>query len=119
MHDQHGPPYAHGRIWLEHEDGTAVLHLAGEIDVATVERYERERTPAVAGDGAGIAGAAVPVVAVDAARVTFLNSTGVAFLVRQTLVARNAGRRPQLRRPSRTAQHVLRLTGVDRLFDVD
>jgi anti-sigma B factor antagonist len=106
MRDHHGPPYALGRIWLEHEDGAAVLHLAGEIDVATVERYESERTAT-----------AVQVVAVDAARVTFLNSTGVAFLVRQTLVARNTGRRPQLRRPSRTAQHVLRLTGVDRLFE--
>ncbi len=58
------------------------------------------------------------VVAVDASAAAFLNSTGVALLVRETDAHRRAGGRPELRNPSRAVLQVLRLTGMADLFDV-
>ncbi len=68
------PPHPPGAVWLEYEQDGVVLHLEGEIDAATVAACagsypapaEKER-----------------VVAVDASGVTFLNSLGISFLVRQ------------------------------------
>jgi len=107
------PPHPPGAVWLERGDGGLVLHLQGEVDSATVARWDRER-PSAAADG-------VPqgaVVAVDASAAAFLNSAGVALLVRETESHRRAGGRPELRSPSRTVLQVLRLTGVVDLFDV-
>jgi anti-anti-sigma factor len=107
------PPHPPGAVWLERGDGGLVLHLQGEVDSATVARWDRER-PSAAADG-------VPqgaVVAVDASAAAFLNSAGVALLVRETESHRGAGGRPELRSPSRTVLQVLRLTGVADLFDV-
>jgi anti-anti-sigma regulatory factor len=73
------PPHPPGAVWLEPGDDGLVLHLQGEVDSATVARWDRER-PSAAADG-------VPqgaVVAVDASAAAFLNSTGVALLVRET-----------------------------------
>jgi anti-anti-sigma factor len=106
------PPYPSGAVWLEREDDGVVLHLQGEIDTATVARWDAER-PALGADGA----APAVVVAVNAAA-TFLNSVGVALLVRETDAYRRAGGRPALRNPSRAVLQVLHLTGVADLFDV-
>ena len=95
------PPYPSGAVWLEREDDGVVLHLQGEIDTATVARWDAER-PALGADCAA----------------TFLNSVGVALLVRETDAHRRAGGRPALRNPSRAVLQVLRLTGVADLFDV-
>ena len=93
-------------MWFSDEDGVPVLHLSGEIDAATVAHFEREH------DGTG------PVVRiVDAGQATFLNSTGVGFLIRRTAAARKEGTPPLLRRPSRAVLQVLRLVGADGLFD--
>jgi anti-anti-sigma regulatory factor len=48
----------------------------------------------------------------------FVNSAGVALLVRETGAHRRAGGRPELRNPSRAVLQVLQLTGVAGLFDV-
>lgn len=103
------PPHPPGNVWLERADSGAVLHLRGEVDTATVARWDADR-PAPGTDGA--------VVAVDASAAAFLNSAGVALLVRETEAHRRAGGRPQLRNPSRSVLQVLRVTGVADLFDV-
>ena len=105
------PPHPPGAVWLERGDGGVVLHLRGEVDTATVARWDAERPGA---DGAPSSA----VVAVDASRAAFLNSAGVALLVRETDAHRRAGGRPELRNPSRGVLQVLRLTGVADLFDV-
>ena len=105
------PPHPPGVVWLERGDGGTVLHLRGEVDTATVARWDAERPGA---DGAP-SGA---VVAVDASHAAFLNSAGVGLLVRETDAHRRAGGRPELRNPSRGVLQVLRLTGVAALFDV-
>ena len=107
------PPHPPGAVWLEPGDGGQVLHLRGEVDAATVARWDQDRPPAGADDAPhGV------VVAVDASAAAFLNSTGVALLVRETDAHRRAGGRPELRNPSRAVIQILRLTGVADLFDV-
>ena len=107
------PPHPPGAVWLEPGDGGGVLHLRGDIDAATVARWDQDR-PSPGADGAP-QGA---VVAVDASAAAFLNSSGVALLVRETDAHRRAGGRPLLRNPSRAVLQVLRLTGVADLFEV-
>ena len=110
-----GPPNPPGSIRVAVEGDELVLHLQGEIDAATVRHYE---TAAAQGRDPSAAAATQRVTVIDAAGVTFLNSIGVRFLLRQTEVAREAGRRPRLRRPTRPVRLVLRLTGLEEIFDV-
>ena len=106
------PPHPPGAVWLERGADGVVLHLRGEVDTATVARWDADRpAPAQVGARQG------PVVAVDASA-AFLNSTGVVLLVRETDAHRRAGGRPELRNPSRAVLRVLRMTGVADLFDV-
>ena len=113
MPPSYGPPHPPGAVWLESGDGGQVLHLRGEVDAATVARWNEDRSSPGA-DGASQRA----VVAVEASAAAFLNSTGVALLVRETDAHRRAGGRPELRNPSRSVLQVLRLTGVANLFDV-
>jgi hypothetical protein len=81
------PPHPPGAVWLEPGDGGAVLHLRGEVDAAPVARWDQDRSsPGVDGAPHGA------VVAVDASAAAFLNSAGVALLVRET-GAHRRGRR--------------------------
>lgn len=105
------PPHPPGAVWLEPGEGGQVLHLRGDVDAATVDRWEQDRSSAGAG-------AQDVVVAVDASAAAFLTSTGVALLVRETDAYRRAGGRPELRHPTRAILQVLRLTGMADLFDV-
>ncbi len=106
------PPRPPGAVWLEPGNGGAVLHLRGEVDAATVARWERDRPPpGTDGTAHGV------VVAVDASAAC-PNSAGVALLVRGTDAHRRAGGRPELRNPSRTVLQVLWLTGMADLSDV-
>jgi len=102
-------PFPAGSITVESRDGGMVLRLEGEVDTATVAAFDAEHP-----GGNAFAGVWV----VDASAVTFLNSVGVRLLVRATEPARAAGIRPVLWHPSRVVEQVLRLTGVDELFDV-
>ena len=54
----------------------------------------------------------------DASAAAFLDSAGVALLVRATDAHRRAGWRRELRNPSRTVLQALRLTVMADLFDV-
>jgi anti-anti-sigma factor len=76
--DWGAPPNPPGSIEVVAEGGELVLRLAGDIDAATVGRYE-----ATAGSDPSAA-APSQVGVVDAGDVTFMNSLGVRFLLRQT-----------------------------------
>jgi hypothetical protein len=68
-----GHRHAPGR-WLERGANGVVLHLRGEVDTATVVRWDADR-PAPGQDGAALG----PVVAVDASA-AFLDSTGLVLV---------------------------------------
>jgi anti-anti-sigma factor len=107
------PPHeAPGMITLVDEDGAFVLCLADEIDTAVVTSFEA--TAADASHGEQRPTEAVSIV--DVSAVTFIDSVGLTFLVRQTQTARDSGLLPVLRRPTAPVSRALELTGVDRLF---
>jgi anti-sigma B factor antagonist len=113
--DWGAPPNPPGSISVVVEGNDLVLRLSGDIDAATVGQYE---AAAAAGSDPPAAAAARQVGVVDAAEVTFMNSLGVRFLLRQTETVRASGRRPVLRRPTAPVRHVLRLTLLDELFEI-
>ncbi|MCZ2857734.1 STAS domain-containing protein [Blastococcus sp. VKM Ac-2987] len=97
---------AAGSIRTAPTDGGLLLVLAGEVDAAVVLAFEASAPPPSAG----------AVVAVDAAAVTFIGAAGVSLVLRQTAALRAAGRRPELHRPSRAMQRILRLTELEAEF---
>jgi anti-sigma B factor antagonist len=96
-----------GYITVGREGHTQVLRLAGDIDTDAVVAFEQSGLP----EGESIT-------VVDLTEVTFLSSTGVAFLIRQTQPARSQGHLPVLRGLTRPARRILELTGTSALFDM-
>lgn len=93
-----------GCISVVDQDGVLVLRLTGEIDAETVAGYERTGSPSA------------PVAAVDLGEVTFLSSSAVSFVIRQTQPMRERGQLPLICAVSLHARRVLELLGATRLF---
>lgn len=74
------PPFAIGA--RSDPSGTPVVHIAGEIDIATAERVRAAIAGAVSTDGSGLL--------IDLREVTFLDSTGLSTLL---AADEDAGRR--------------------------
>ncbi|MGY2065346.1 STAS domain-containing protein [Blastococcus sp. SYSU DS0619] len=96
---------AAGWIRTASTDGGLLLVLVGEVDAAVVVAFEAAATRE-----------AGPVVAVDASAVTFIDAAAVGLVLRWTAEFRATGRRPELHRPSRVVQRILRLTGLEAAF---
>ena len=97
-------------VAAEQRDGHVVVHLAGDLDVATAPRVRAALLEALA---------CSPNVVVECAALDFLDSTGLGVLIAARTRARTAGGsllltgvRPQLER-------LLAVTGVDRLFRIE
>ena len=87
------------------EGDTQVLRLAGDIDTDAVIAFEQSGVS----DG--------PVISVvDLKEVTFLSSTGLALLIRQTQPTRDRGELPVLRGLTDRARRILQITGTTALF---
>jgi anti-anti-sigma factor len=98
---------ATGSIKVLEEPCSSVVELEGEIDVAL-------RTEA----GAALASALerdLPVV-LDTSKVTFVDSTGIAFLVQFATIGHDEGLHVTLRNPPTVVVEVLDLLGVSDLF---
>lgn len=93
-----------GGIELEPKAGVSVVSMWGDIDAA----LRAEASTALA----GAFERDVPVV-VDASRVTFIDSAGVAFLVQLCAIGRDEGLQVSLRNPPAVVADVLRMVGVD------
>ncbi len=87
------------------EGGTQVLRLVGDIDTEAVTAFEQS----------GVSDGRV-VNVVDLEEVTFLSSTGVSLLIRQTQPARDRGELPVLRGLTHPARRILQITGTAPLF---
>ena len=94
-----------GTIMLDREGDTEVLRLVGDIDTDAVIAFEHSG----ASDGRVIS-------VVDLQAVTFLSSTGIALLIRQTQPARERGDLPVLRGLTDRARRLLHITGTTALF---
>ena len=87
-----------GTITVDDEAGQTVLCLAGEVDFAVVEEFER-----------ATAGRLPAVDVVDAGAATFLSSSGVRLLIRVRQEAAARGRPVVLRAASPQVDRVLRM----------
>jgi anti-sigma B factor antagonist len=94
----------------EHEDWT-VVSVAGELDLATARTLDEHLSSAIEKDGP-------PRVVVDVTRMTFCDSSGLNVLIRAS--KRIAGLRGRfvLVRPPERVRNVLRVTGLERVFDI-
>ena len=97
------PPTAAGTIRVEPQDGRTVIILVGEIDAAL--RSEASACMATA----LVTG--LPVV-VDSTRTTFIDSSGIAFVLQLHLAASEAGIALTLRDPHRVLHDVLDMIGM-------
>jgi anti-anti-sigma factor len=87
------------------ETGGHVLHLSGDIDAAVVDEFVH---------GGRLEG--LTVVAVDVGDLGYIDSTGLAFLVRWAKEALRSGRPPEIRRTTERFERVLELTGLGSVF---
>jgi len=97
-------------IRVEAGPDETVVRLEGDIDIALR-------------DEAGLAMAAVLAhdarVVVDASDATFVDSSGIAFVLQLQHAVTEAGLRVSLRDPHRVVRDVLEVLGVDTLLDAD
>jgi len=94
---------AAGTITVETQEGRTVVVLAGEIDAALREEASASMGLAL------ISGA--PVV-IDSSPATFIDSSGLAFVLQLHLAAREAGIPVTLHDPGRVLRDVLEMVGL-------
>lgn len=98
-----------GGIRLEEEAGCSVVDMWGEVDGAL--RAEASAALATALDRD------VPVI-IDTSRVTFMDSTGIAFLVQFYTIGQEEGLQVSLRNPPSVVSDVLAMLGVDEFLNL-
>ncbi len=101
-----GTDTSHG-ITVEESDGSMVVRLSGEIDAGRRDAASRCMVTVLAGQA--------PLV-IDTSAVTFIDSSGLAFLLQLHGVAADAGRSIVLRDPSGAVVDLLALVGLDGMF---
>jgi anti-sigma B factor antagonist len=101
---------SHG-ITVEDVDGTTLVRLYGEIDVGLRDSASQCMVTVLA----GMLVTTAPIV-VDTSAVTFIDSSGLAFLLQLHAVAADAGRGVVLRDPSGAVVDLLALVGLDGMF---
>ncbi len=92
------------------DDGSPVLAVAGEIDLAVVQRLSQEL--------ADLIERASGVATVDLSRVGFMDSSGVRELLKARQAAEQRNIRFVLRAPSDPCTHVLQVSGAWNEFEV-
>lgn len=99
-------------VEVRSDDGTPVLSVSGELDLASSPMLEEQVERAVAG--------APAVVIIDLRQLEFMDSTGLSVLIRAHQRAQEHGHRLAIVNGSRQVRRLLSLTGVaDRLTIVD
>ena len=99
-----------GRISVVVVDGVCEVELAGEIDAALRDQASESMVEVLASQGK---------VVVDAAHVTFMDSTGLAYLFQLKQVAAGDGRELLLRNPPRVLTDLIELTEMPDALTVD
>jgi anti-sigma B factor antagonist len=108
MDHQLGGPTGGGvnlSVSTERKDGVATVAVAGELDLGTGPRVDQEI-------GAAIQGAGTIEVVVDLSELDFLDSSGIAVLLRGRRVAEASGVAYRVDGASGMVRQVLELTGI-------
>jgi anti-anti-sigma factor len=100
------------RVDVRNENGTAILVVSGELDVASGPTLEQELASAEASNA--------QLVILDLRDLEFIDSTGLSIVIKAHQQAEASGRRFAVVRGSSQVQRLLGLTGVEeRLTLVD
>lgn len=99
------------RVRTQSGDGTVVLRLQGDLDVATAAELRRALAQALDGSPSSLV--------LDLSELSFVDSTGIGALVGGSRRAREVGCSFVVRSPVRAVKKALRLTGVDQLLTVE
>jgi anti-anti-sigma factor len=103
---------SHFRVEVRNAEGTSVISVSGELDLASSPALEEELER--------VAQSETQLVVVDLRNLEFMDSTGLSVLVRAHQRAEENGRRLGLVNGSQQVQRLLTLTGVaDRLTLAD
>ncbi len=89
---------------------SVVLHLQGELDMATAAHLRHALDQALTGDASGLV--------LDLTDLTFVDSTGINLFLSASRQAEDRDRSFALRHPSRMVRKSLRLSGVARQLKV-
>lgn len=92
----------------ETSEGLAVVRVAGDFDLSTIEAFEDELQPSVT----------VDLVVIELSGCTFLDSSALRTLVRTQRSVTGAGGRLVLAAPSQPARRVLDIATLDRFIPV-
>lgn len=98
----------HLDIQVTYEDGATTVVVAGEIDLVSAVRLDRELMTAVDGTSEWLR--------LDLREVTFMDTTGVAVLLKARRRALEAGHRFTVKSASPTIQRLLEITGLASLL---
>ena len=94
------------RIEVDRDVAGATVTVAGDIDMATVDRLEDARATALAQHPSRIV--------IDLSGVRFIDSSGIKFLIDTDRLSRSGGWTLKLVRPAETAMRVFIVTGTDK-----
>ena len=97
-----------GHIFIDHTAKSTTIALHGEVDAAIGGRLDTLREEATA---------AGHHVTVDVSAVSFMDSTGLAFLAQ--LIRGNTPQPARLRNPAAQVAYLLTVSGLSNLFDID
>ena len=100
---------SHAGIFVDvsHADGLAVTTVRGEIDMASADELSAALDDVAAEER----------VVVDLSGVDFMDSSGLAVLLRQSMRRRNAGGALQIRRPSAPVSRLLAFCCLEHLLE--
>lgn len=98
-----------GRITVDSVDGACIVHLIGEIDASLREQASESMVDVLSHAG--------PIV-IDTSHVTFIDSTGLAFIFQIRKVAQQEGRSIALRRPAQVVTDLIDMAGMSDLIAV-
>ncbi|MBO2465510.1 STAS domain-containing protein [Actinomadura violacea] len=106
-----GAPDGGASFGVAEHDGWTVVTVAGELDLGTAGRLDEHLSKAIGAQGR-------PRVVVDVTRMTFCDSSGLNVLIRASKrIAAMQGRFVMVR-PTERVRNVLRVTGLERVFDI-
>jgi len=94
-----------GQITVRREGDGHVLYLSGDVDAIVVKGLESEQSVAE-----------LRVIAADVSGLNYIDSTGLALLVRWATDARSEGRPATIRGMTQRFERVLALAGLDAVF---
>ena len=97
-----------GGIRLHEDLGHSIVDMWGEVDGALRQEASAALARALDRD--------LPVI-IDTSRVTFIDSTGIAFLVQFYTIGREEGLQVALRNPPAVVSDVLAMLGVDEFLN--